>query len=116
MDHLSLYLGRDVTEKTIEWNLAFAVDEVVAGVEKLCTKLGYSFSCMRTEEAAIFRATPPQGALTCTIRPLASHHSPFNIQVTLSRTLLLLSYVGLSPHQEEALKQQLTLTFLRVGG
>jgi len=116
VDHFSLCLGRDVTEKTIEWNLAFAVDEVMAGVEKLFTKLGYSFSCMRTEEEAIFRATPPQGVLTCTVRPLASHRSPFNIQATLHRTLLALSYIGLSAQQENALKQQLTLTFLRVGG
>jgi hypothetical protein len=105
-----------VIEKTIEWNLAFARNEVVSGVEKLLAKLAYPFSCSESQEDFIFRAAPPQGTLSFTIRPLASHQSPFNIQVTLHRTMLITSHSGFSPQMEEALQRSLTLAFLRVGG
>jgi len=105
-----------VTEKTIEWNLAFALDEVVAGVEKLLEKMGYAFSRMEKGEATHYLATPPQGSLTFLARPLASHSSPFNLQVTLHRTLLVTTYAGFTSQMEESLQKNLTLAFLRVGG
>jgi hypothetical protein len=100
----------------IEWNLAFAKDEVVAGVEKLLAKLAYDFSRTESPEEQVFQAVPPQGALTFSIRPLTAYKSPFNIQVTLHRTLLVVTFTGFSPSMEEALRQGLMLTFLRVGG
>ena len=105
-----------MTEKTIEWNLAFAADEVVAGVEKMLAKLGYSFSRVEKEEETHFHVTPSQGALSFLARPLASHRSPFNMQVTLQRTLLITTYAGFSQDMEAALQKNLTLAFLRVGG
>jgi hypothetical protein len=105
-----------VTEKTIEWNLAFARDEVISGVEKLLAKLAYSFSRTESQEGLVFQVTPPQGTLSFSIRPLLSHQSPFNIQVTLHRTMLITSYSGFSSQMEEALQRSLTLAFLRVGG
>ena len=105
-----------MTEKTIEWNLAFAADEVVAGVEKLLSKMGYAFSHTQTAEETYFHTTPPQGALSFLVRPLASHRSPFNIQVTLHRTLLIATYSDFSSHMEEVLQRSMTLAFLRVGG
>ena len=105
-----------MTEKIIEWNLAFTLDEVVVGVEKLLSKLGYAFSRSHAAEEEIFHATPPRGALTCAAKPLTAYRSPFNIQVTLHRTLLTVSYSGLGEREEALLKQQMTLAFLRVGG
>lgn len=105
-----------MTEKTIEWNLAFARDEVVEGIQKLLTKLTYPFSCSESPDGFILLATPPQGTLSFSIRPLLSQKSPFNIQVTLHRTLLTTTYSGFSAQMEEALQRNLTFTFLRVGG
>jgi hypothetical protein len=105
-----------VTEKTIEWNLAFAADEVVTGVEKMLAKLGYASSRTEQAEETYFQATPPQGTLAFLVRPLASHQSPFNLQATLHRTLLITTYSEFSPSMEEALQRSLTLAFLRVGG
>jgi hypothetical protein len=108
--------GERVTEKIIEWNLAFAADEVVAGVEKLLAKIGYAFFRTERAEETYFQAKPPQGTLSCLVRPLASHRSPFNLQVTLHRTLLIVTYSEFSPQMEEILQRSMTLAFLRVGG
>lgn len=105
-----------MTEQTIEWNLAFAVDEVLAGVEKLLTKLGYASVRTQGADETSVRAQPPQGALLFSIRPLTSYRSPFNIQVTLHRTLLVVTFSEFSAAMEEALRRNLTLAFLRVGG
>lgn len=105
-----------MSEKTIEWNLAFSIDEVVEGVEKMLGKLGYAFTCTHNEDNRFFRATPPAGSLTLTARPLVVQHRPFNLPVTLHRTLLTLVYGGFSVEEEAALKKQLTFAFLRVGG
>ena len=105
-----------MTEKSIEWNLAFAADEVVGGVEKLLAKMGYAFSQVEKADETYFYVRPPQGTLSFLARPLASHRSPFNIQVTLHRTLLITTYAGFTPQMEESLQKNLTLAFLRVGG
>ena len=105
-----------MTEKTVEWNLAFAKDEVSIGVEKLLVKMGWLFSREEKADETHFHTTPPQGTLSFLVRPLASHRSPFNIQVTLHRTLLITTYAGFSPQMEGSLQRNLTLAFLRVGG
>lgn len=109
-------LENDVSEKTIEWNLAFSIDEVMAGVEKMLSKLDYAFTCTQNDEERFFRAVPSEGSLTLTARPLAAHRSPFNLPVTLYRTLLTVVYAGFSVENEASLKRQLTFAFLRVGG
>lgn len=103
-------------EKTIEWNLAFSQNEVVNGIEKMLVKLAYPFSYSKAQNDCVFFATPPQGTLSCTIRPLASQQSPFNLQVTLYRTMLTVTYSRFSSQMEESLQRSLTLAFLRVGG
>ncbi len=115
-DYLSLSMENCVNEKTIEWNLAFARDEVVEGIRKLLGKLAYPFSCSESHDTFLLLAVPPQGALSFSIRPLVSHQSPFNIQVTLHRTLLTTTYSGFSPQMEDVLQRNLTFAFLRVGG
>jgi hypothetical protein len=105
-----------MTEKTIEWNLAFARDEVVAGLEKLLTRAGCTYTRTETDAETHFQATLCGGSLQAVVRPLASHHGPFNLQVVLHRTLLVITYTGLTTQEEEALRRSLTLTFLRVGG
>jgi hypothetical protein len=105
-----------VSERTIEWNLAFARDEVVDGIAKLLDKWKYSFFRADSQEDLVFQVCPPQGTLSLTIRPLMAHQSLFNPQATLHRTLLITRYSGFSPDMEEALQRGLTLTFLRVGG
>lgn len=105
-----------MTEKTIEWNLAFAADEVITGVEKMLAKLGYAFSRTEKPEGTSLQTTPPQGTLSFLVCPIASHQSLFPIQVTLHRTLLRTTYSAFSPQMEDALQRSLTLAFLRVGG
>lgn len=105
-----------MTENTIEWNLAFAADEVQAGVEKLLAKLNYPVAFSESAEGLVIHAFPPAGTLSFVVRPLAAHKSPFNIQATLHRTLLVVTYAGFSARAEAALRQGLTLAFLRVGG
>ncbi|MBI3248341.1 MAG: hypothetical protein HYZ50_17695 [Deltaproteobacteria bacterium] len=105
-----------MSEKMIEWNLAFSIDEVMAGVEKMLGKLGYAFTCTQNDDERFFRATPLEGSLTLTAHPLAAHRSPFNLPVTLHRTLLTVVYAGFSVENEASLKRQLTFAFLRVGG
>lgn len=104
------------TEQTIEWNLAFSLDEVVTGVEKMLGKLGYAFTCTPNGETRDFLASPSQGSLRLTARPLAVQRSPFNLPVTLHRALLTVTYAGFSAAEEAELKKQLTFAFLRVGG
>jgi len=105
-----------VSEKTIEWNLGFARDEVEVGLKKLLAEFGSVYTYSRTDAETRFQATLLQGSLEAIVRPLSSYRSPFNVQATLHRTLLVVSYSGLSAQEEEALQRRLTLTFLRVGG
>ncbi len=103
-------------ENTIEWNLAFAADEVKTGVEKLLAKLHYPAALSESAEECVIRACPPMGTLSFVVRPLAAHKSPFNLQATWRRTLLIVTYAGFSSQEEATLRQGLTLAFLRVGG
>jgi hypothetical protein len=105
-----------MTESKLEWNLAFARNEVVLGLEKLLSQLGYAYIRTETEDETRFRATLAQGALDIVVQPLVSHHSPFNLQVVLHRSLLAATCSGLSPKEEESFRHGLTLAFLRVGG
>ena len=103
-------------ENIIEWNLGFARDEVEAGVKKLLVESGSAFTCWETEAETHFQATLIQGMLEAVVRPLTSYRSPFNLQATLHRSLLMVSCSGLSAQEKEAFRRRLTLTFLRVGG
>ena len=103
-------------ENIIEWNLGFARDEVEAGLNKLLAESGSTYTCRETDDETRFQATFLQGSLEAIIRPLTSYRSPFNLQATLHRTLLVVNCAGLSAQEKETFRQRLTLTFLRVGG
>lgn len=105
-----------MSTNTIEWDLAFARDEVVARLEKLLAQLGYAYTRSDTDDETRFQATCSQRVLDIVVRPLTPHRSPFNLQVVLHRTLLIATCTGLSAGEEETLRRGLTLTFLRVGG
>jgi hypothetical protein len=105
-----------VSETLLEWNLGFARDEVIAGVEKLFAQLGCAYSRTETDTETRFHAAFSQGTLDLVVQPLTSYRSPFNIQATLHRTLLTVLAAGLSAEAKETLRQRLTLVFLRVGG
>ena len=104
------------TDKTIEWNLGFAHDEVVAGLEKLLKQAGYSYTQATIDDAAQFQATLPSGTLRLVARALPAHHSPFNSFIFFHRTLLTMTFTGVSTEDEEVFMRRLTLTFLRAGG
>ncbi|HEV8718594.1 MAG TPA: hypothetical protein VGX03_37975 [Candidatus Binatia bacterium] len=105
-----------MSTNTIEWNLAFARDEVVTGLEKLLSQLGYTYTRTDGDAETRFQATLSQGVLDIVVQPLVSHRSPFKLQVVRQRTLLTATCTGLSAQEEERFRQALTLTFLRVGG
>jgi hypothetical protein len=105
-----------MSERTIEWNIAFARDEVVAGLEKLLSQAGYVYTRIDTEAETHFQTTLFQGALDMVVRPLSAHRGPFNLPITLHRALLTVTYSGLSAQEEETWRHRLTLAFLRVGG
>jgi hypothetical protein len=105
-----------MTEKTIEWNLAFAHAEVIANVEKLLTGAGYAYTRTEADDETRFLVTLPKGSIHFVARPLLSHRSPFNPIAVLPRTLLTVTYSGLNSQEEGTLRYRLTLAFLRVGG
>jgi hypothetical protein len=105
-----------VSEKIIEWNLGFARDEVVAGVEKLFMQLAWAYTRTETDAETRFQAVYLQGKIEMVVRPLTSYRSPFNIQAVLHRTMLTVHAVGLEAEEKKTLHHRLTLTFLRVGG
>ncbi|MBI3303718.1 MAG: hypothetical protein HYZ72_16760 [Deltaproteobacteria bacterium] len=105
-----------MNEKTIEWNLGFARDEVIAGLEKLLTQAGYTYTRAETDAEDRFQVTLPQGTVALVVRPLPSRRSPFGPQIVFHRTLLVMTYTGVSAQEEETFLHRLTLTFLRAGG
>ena len=105
-----------MSTKTLEWDLAFARDEVVARLEKLLAQLGYAYTRSDTDDETRFQATCSHRVLDIVVRPLASQRSPFNLQVVLHRTLLVATCTGFSAQEGERFRRGLTLAFLRVGG
>lgn len=105
-----------MAEKTIEWNLGFARDEVIVGLEKLFAKAALPFTRMEGEAEVRFHVSLSSGSLRLTVQPLRSSHGPFNLQGLSQRTLLQITFVGASAQEEETFLRHLTLAFLRVGG
>ncbi len=59
-----------MSASTIEWNLAFARDEVVAGLEKLLAQAGYVYTRTDADAETRFQAARSQGSLVMVVRPL----------------------------------------------
>ncbi len=103
-------------EKTIEWNLGFAYDEVIAGLEKLLSEGTYAHTRTETAAEAHFQVMLAQGTFRLKVQPLPSHQSPFNLPVVFQRTLLVMTFNEVSRQDEETFLHRLTLRFLRAGG
>jgi hypothetical protein len=106
-----------VSEILLEWNLGFAFDEVVAGLEKMCSLRNYAYTRTDQEGETGLAVTLPSGTLALSVKPLLSHRSPFSPNIILHRTLLIVTMTGTVTSQErETFRQHLTLAFLRAGG
>lgn len=105
-----------MTGKTIEWNLGFARDEVLAGLEKLFGTAGYSYTQTETGAEVYFLVTLAPGTIGLTVRPLPSQRSPFGPHLVFHRTLLAMTYTGVSAEEEKIFLHRLMLAFLRAGG
>jgi len=116
LDSLSLYLEDSVRERNFEWNLAFASDEVIEGLEKMCSKEAYPYTKEETNGETLFHVTLPDGNVTLYVRPQAAQHPPFNPILKFQRTILLVSMPEAGPLTVETFHRKLTLTFLRAGG
>ena len=91
VDGLSLYLEDSVRERNFEWNLAFASDEVIEGLEKMCGKEAYPYTKEETEGETRFHVTLPDGNVTLCVRSQAAQYPPFNAIFKFQRTMLLVS-------------------------
>jgi hypothetical protein len=106
-----------VSEILLEWNLGFAFDEVVEGLEKMCTTRGYVRTRTDCDGETVFSLSLWSGTLELSVKPLSSYRSPFGHNITWHRTLLTVSETGVvTPQEREIFRQHLTLAFLRAGG
>lgn len=103
-------------EKTIQWNLGFPPDEVIAGLEKLLAGAAVVYTREERGTEVCVRVSLASGSLTLTVRPLLAPFRPFNFQGGIRRTLLLMTFSEVNAQEEEAFLRRLTLAFLRVGG
>jgi hypothetical protein len=101
----------------LEWNLGFAFDEVVEGLEKMCVMRGYAYSRTDGDGETCLSVTLSFGTLELLVKPLLSHRSPFSPLIILHRTFLTVtSTTPIAPRDWEPFRRHLTLAFLRAGG
>ena len=103
-------------ERNFAWNLAFAGDEVIEGIEKMCRTESYPYTKEEAQEETHFCVTLPDGTALLRVRPLAPHQAPFNPILKFQRTLLTVSMSEVAQHTVDTLHWKLTLAFLRAGG
>ena len=117
MDCFPLCTEVGVNEVLLEWNLGFAFDEVVEELEKMCTMRSYTYTRTDRDGEILFSLILLSGTLELSVKPLLSHRSPFGHNISLYRTLLIVSVTGIvTPQEWETFRQYLTLAFLRAGG
>jgi hypothetical protein len=106
-----------VTTPLLEWNLGFAFDEVVEGLEKMCAMRSYVYTRTDRDGETDLSVTLPSGTLALSVKPLPSHRSPFSPLIILHRTLLTVpSLAPVALHDWDTFRQHVTLAFLRAGG
>lgn len=105
-----------MTDTTIEWNVAFSPDEVIPRLENLFRQYGYTYTQEDKDADRHYRTSLGQGALELVMHPLEPQRSPFSHTILIQRTLLSITYKGVSGADQTRFKHQLTLAFLRVGG
>jgi len=103
-------------ERDLEWDLAFAPDEVVPRLEKLFRQHGYAYTQEEKETDILYHTSLGQGTLDIGMHPLEPKKSPFSASIFQQRTLVRMTYTGVSKEDQAIFKHQLTLAFLRVGG
>jgi hypothetical protein len=103
-------------ERDFEWSLAFAPDEVVPRLENLFCQHGYAYTQEEQASEMRFHATLGQGTLDIVMHPLEPKRSPFSASIIQQRTLVRMTYTGVSKEDQATFKQRLTMAFLRVGG
>lgn len=116
MDGISLYLEDGVRERHFTWDLAFASDEVTAGIEKICRNEGYPYKKEEDNGETVFHVTFPDGSATLRLRPQDPQSPAFNPIVKFQRTTLTVSLSEVGSQTVETFHRQLTLAFLRAGG
>lgn len=113
-------MSETAAEWTLEWNLAFAPDEVVSQLEALFRQHGYVYSreASRADTASepYYRTTLGSGSVEVRVQPSGSAPGPFGDAHARPRTLLRVVCAGVDEAGCARLKRQLTLAFLRVGG
>ena len=106
-----------MTTPLLEWNLGFAFDEVVEGLEKMCAMRSYVYTRIDRDGETDLLVTLPSGTLALSVKPLLSHRSPFSPLIILHRTsLTVMSTAPVAPHDWDTFRQHVTLAFLRAGG
>lgn len=107
-------------EWTLEWNLAFAPDEVVPRLETLFRQHEYAYTRedppSSPDAGPRYRTTLGAGSVDVRVQPLDSEPGPFGGAQARPRTLLRVACTGADAADQARLKRQLTLAFLRVGG
>lgn len=113
-------MSETAAEWTLEWNLAFAPDEVVSQLEAMFRQHGYAYS--REDRHAdpasepYYRTTLGSGSVEVRVQPSGSAPGPFGGTHARPRTWLRVACAGVDEAGCARLKRQLTLAFLRVGG
>ena len=105
-----------MTDKTIEWNVAFSPDEVSPRLENLFRQYGYTYTQEDSGADRHYQTALGQGRLELVMHPLEPKPSPFSRTILIQRTLLSITYKSVSEADQTRFKHQLTLAFLRVGG
>ena len=105
-----------MTETSLEWNVAFPPDEVIPRLENLFRQHDYTYTQEDRGADRHYRTALGQGTLELVIHPLEPKRSPFSRSILVQRTLLQMTYKGVSSADQAGFKRQLTLAFLRVGG
>lgn len=112
-----LFIEGSVTTPLLEWDLGFAFDEVVEGLEKMCAMRRYVYTRTDRDGETCLSVTLPSATIALLVKPLLSHRSPFSPLIILHRTLLTVtSTAPVAPHDWDIFRQHVRLAFLRAGG
>jgi hypothetical protein len=105
-----------MAEKTVEWDLGFALGDVVAGLEKLFAHTDYRVKREKPDAAERFSVPLSQAGscLLLDVCPLPNRQ--LGPAIISPRTLLSVHFTKATPEEEADFMKRLTLAFLRVGG
>lgn len=113
-------MSETMGEWTLEWNLAFAPDEVVPRLEALFRRHEYAYTREDPpggpDAEPRYRTTLGTATVEVRVQTSGSEPGPFGGAHARPRTLLHVTCTGGDAADQARLKRQLTLAFLRVGG